>query len=57
MAKKDNRQILGLECRDCKSRNYVTQKNAVNTKDKLSLKKYCKVCRKTTIHEEFKKLH
>lgn len=57
MAKKENRVTIGLECRECKSRNYVTSKNTMNTKDKLGLQKYCKVCRKRTTHEEVKKLH
>ncbi|MBI3486075.1 50S ribosomal protein L33 [Candidatus Daviesbacteria bacterium] len=57
MAKKDNRQLLGLECSVCKSRNYITSKNTVNTKDKLTLNKFCKHCRKVTPHSEVKKLH
>ncbi|MBI2593522.1 50S ribosomal protein L33 [Candidatus Daviesbacteria bacterium] len=54
MAKKDARTAIGLECTECKSRNYVTQKNTTNTKDKLSLKKFCKKCRKSTLHQEYK---
>lgn len=54
MAKKVNRTDVGLECAECKSRNYVTQRNTANTKDKLTLKKYCKKCRKSTNHLEFK---
>ncbi|MBI2011630.1 50S ribosomal protein L33 [Candidatus Daviesbacteria bacterium] len=57
MAKKENRQILGLDCSVCKNRNYITSKNTLNTKDKLRLNKYCKHCRKVTPHEEVKKLH
>ncbi|OGE30398.1 50S ribosomal protein L33 [Candidatus Daviesbacteria bacterium RIFCSPHIGHO2_01_FULL_44_29] len=53
---KNNRSIFGLECSICKSRNYVSQKNSVNTKDKLTLNKYCRKCRKATPHDEFKKL-
>jgi large subunit ribosomal protein L33 len=54
MAKKLNRVNIGLECSNCKARNYITSKNTVETKDKLSLKKYCKVCKKTYPHTEFK---
>ncbi len=54
MAKKDVRLALGLECSECKSRNYITEKNTIETKDKLSLKKYCKKCRKVQIHTEYK---
>lgn len=57
MAKKENRVVLGLECRECKHRNYVTTKNSTVTKEKLSLNKYCRNCRKATTHEEVKKLH
>lgn len=54
MAKKGNRQIFNLECSVCKSRNYLTEKNTAKTKEKLSLKKFCKKCRKITLHHEVK---
>jgi len=54
MAKKGNRQIFNLECSACKSRNYITSKNVINIKEKLSLKKFCKKCRKVTPHTEVK---
>jgi large subunit ribosomal protein L33 len=54
MAKKEARANIGLECTECKSRNYITEKNSTNTKDKLSIKKYCKKCRKSTLHQEYK---
>jgi large subunit ribosomal protein L33 len=41
-----------LACADCKSRNYRTIKNKKNTADRLELKKYCKVCKKHTVHRE-----
>jgi large subunit ribosomal protein L33 len=56
MAKKGPRQILGLVCSVCKNRNYVTEKNKVNTPDKLVLKKYCRTCKKKTDHKENPKL-
>ncbi|HUW21619.1 MAG TPA: 50S ribosomal protein L33 [Candidatus Bathyarchaeia archaeon] len=56
MAKKGPRQISALVCTVCKSQNYVTEKNKVNTPDKLELKKYCRRCRKHTIHKETSKL-
>ncbi|MCJ7471570.1 MAG: 50S ribosomal protein L33 [Actinobacteria bacterium] len=46
------RQIITLECTDCKRRNYSSDKNKRNTPDRLELKKYCKWCRKHTIHKE-----
>ena len=56
MAKKGARQLFGLVCSQCKSQNYVTERNKTNTENKLSLKKYCKVCRKHTLHKEIQKL-
>lgn len=43
-----------LECPDCKNRNYVTYKNKKNTTQRLELKKYCKFCKKHTLHKETK---
>ena len=57
MAKKGPRILIDLECSECKSQNYITQKNRTNTQDKLELKKFCKHCRKTTLHKEVKKQH
>jgi len=61
MAKKSKRTIINLECPVCKNRNYTTEKNAENItlknkgqNVKLTLKKYCKFCRKITEHKEVK---
>lgn len=51
---KSNRIQIGLTCSVCKSKNYTSQKNTVNDKDKLVLKKFCKTCRKNTEHNEAK---
>jgi len=56
MAKKGPRQLIGLVCQACQSRNYITEKNKTNTPEKLELKKYCKKCRKVTVHKETSKL-
>ncbi len=57
MAKKgEHRVTLGLVCTVCKNRNYVTQRNKINTLEKLLLKKYCKHCKKKTDHKEVEKL-
>ncbi|NPA50439.1 MAG: 50S ribosomal protein L33 [Epsilonproteobacteria bacterium] len=48
------REIIHLGCEECKRRNYHTTKNKKNTPDKLALRKYCKWCRKHTIHREMK---
>ena len=55
-AKKGPRQHYGLKCIVCRAFNYLTERNKVNTPEKLELRKYCKVCRKHTKHVEAKKL-
>ena len=55
MAKKGKRITINLECSVCKGQNYVTEKNKVNTQDKLVLKKFCRNCKKVTEHKEVKK--
>ena len=57
MAKKgEHRATLGLFCTVCKNRNYLTERNKINTTEKLALKKYCRHCRKKTDHKETEKL-
>ena len=58
MAKKGKgpRGILGLKCSICNAQNYLTQRNRVNSPEKLALKKYCPRCRKHTPHKEMSKL-
>ncbi|PIR90358.1 50S ribosomal protein L33 [bacterium (Candidatus Gribaldobacteria) CG_4_10_14_0_2_um_filter_33_15] len=53
MAKK-KKPFIKLQCSVCKEINYYTGKTK-NTEGKLELKKYCKHCRKHTIHKEGKK--
>ena len=48
------RAIVSLECKDCKRRNYSTTKNKRTTPDKLEFSKYCRWCRKHTLHKETK---
>lgn len=48
------RVIVGLDCSECKRKNYSTTKNKTKTPDKLEFKKYCKFCRKHTPHREGK---
>jgi len=48
------RDIVTLACTECKQRNYATTKNKKNTPDKLEFKKYCRFCRKHTVHRETK---
>ncbi|MCL5114038.1 MAG: 50S ribosomal protein L33 [Patescibacteria group bacterium] len=57
MAKKGEHRItLGLVCTVCKNRNYVTNRNKLNTPEKLKLLKYCRYCRKKTEHKETDRL-
>ena len=60
MAKKGPRILIGLVCSQCKSHNYTTEKNKVNAQmkeqGKLELSKYCKHCKKHTVHKETTKL-
>ena len=48
------RDIVTLACTECKQRNYTTTKNKKNTPDRLEFKKYCRFCRKHTVHKETK---
>lgn len=47
------RVFLTLACSECKNRNYHTNKNKKKT-ERLELSKYCKTCRKHTVHKEVK---
>lgn len=60
---KAKRIFVNLECTVCKNLNYTTVKNPDNAKlkakgevgkDKLTLKKFCRHCRKVTEHKEQK---
>ncbi|UCB57128.1 MAG: 50S ribosomal protein L33 [Candidatus Omnitrophota bacterium] len=46
-------QII-LACADCKRRNYYSTKNKRNVSGKIELSKFCKFCRKHTVHKETK---
>ena len=55
----DNRRYqmrvkITLACTECKQRNYDTMKNKKNTPDRIELKKYCRFCKKHTVHKETK---
>ena len=43
---------ITLACTECKQRNYDTMKNKKNDPDRLEMKKYCRFCRKHTLHRE-----
>ena len=48
------REIITLQCGECKNRNYTSTKNKKKNPDKLELKKFCKTCKKHTSHKEIK---
>ena len=48
------RELIGLECGDCKRRNYTTTRNKKKQTEKLSIKKFCPSCRGHTVHKECK---
>ena len=54
MAGKEKRVKVTLVCTECKQRNYDTAKNKSNTPDRLEMNKYCRFCRKHTLHKESK---
>ena len=45
---------ITLVCSECKQRNYDSTKNKKNDPDRLELNKYCRFCRKHTLHKETK---
>ena len=48
------RENLLLECSACHRRNYATRRDTRGGA-KLELSKYCRFCRKHTVHKEKKK--
>lgn len=56
MAKKTQRMLVAFVCTVCKSQNYLSERNKINTPDKLKLTKHCRKCRKHTEHKETSKL-
>jgi len=48
------RDIITLQCQECKRRNYSTTKNKKTMTERLELKKYCRFCRSHTEHKETK---
>jgi len=54
MAKK-KKPFIRLQCQECKRINYFVHKSKKLSEEKLELKKYCKWCKKHTLHKEMKK--
>jgi large subunit ribosomal protein L33 len=47
------REIVVLECTECKERNYMTTLDTKGGK-KLEVKKFCRICRKHQLHKSRK---
>ena len=52
--KKGARNSIILKCTVCGNENYITSKNRKEHPDRLEIKKYCKFCKKETVHKEKK---
>jgi large subunit ribosomal protein L33 len=48
------REMITLQCTDCKEKNYTSTKNKKTTPDRLEMKKFCPRCRKHKAHKEIK---
>ncbi len=48
------REMITLQCAECKRRNYTSTRNKKKQTERLELKKYCRFCRKHTLHKEVK---
>ncbi len=48
------REIITLECTECKHRNYSTKKNKRLHPTRVEFKKYCPNCNKHVVHKETK---
>jgi len=46
------RDLVILECTECKRRNYSTDKNKRKHSGRVEFKKYCKWCDSRTVHKE-----
>ncbi|MBI3324984.1 MAG: 50S ribosomal protein L33 [Candidatus Omnitrophica bacterium] len=47
-------ELITLACPDCQRQNYHSTKNKKNVPDRLELRKYCRWCRRHTMHKEKK---
>ncbi len=48
------REIVILQCTECKRKNYTTTRDKKKHPERLEIKKYCKFDRKHTLHREMK---
>ena len=48
------RTRITLACTECKQRNYNTMKEKKLHPDRMETKKYCRFCKRHTVHKETK---
>ncbi|MDP2705810.1 MAG: 50S ribosomal protein L33 [bacterium] len=48
-------KLIKLRCGTCKRLNYFKRKNKKSVERKIELKKFCKWCRKHSVHKEVRK--
>ncbi|HET9179805.1 MAG TPA: 50S ribosomal protein L33 [Terriglobia bacterium] len=48
------RDIITLQCSECKNRNYSTTKNKKKHTDRVEIKRFCPKCRQHRAHKEVK---
>ena len=48
------RTKITLACTECQRRNYNMTKDKKTNPDRMETKKYCRFCRKHTVHKETK---
>ncbi|MDK1029726.1 MAG: 50S ribosomal protein L33 [Anaerolineae bacterium] len=53
-SKKGVRPVITFQCSVCKERNYTSEKNRRNDPNRLEFNKFCRRCRKHTLHRETK---
>ena len=51
---KERRVPVTLACSECKARNYKTTRSQEQGGKALEIKKYCKICKRHTLHRETK---
>jgi len=47
-------EMIIMACTECHNRNYNSTKNKKNVTGRLELSKFCRFCRKHTLHKETK---
>jgi large subunit ribosomal protein L33 len=48
------REIITMQCTECKRKNYSTTKNKKTKTERIELKKFCRYCRGHKVHREVK---